>query len=235
MTPSTAVTHIGYYCGRFSPGFWGEPLNSLSNLSFVFGAVVAFRFWRSSPNRDPWQLPLFALAASIGVGSFIFHSHPVPVTLLIDLVPIQIFGLAALAYVCHRYIGLRPTRTVALLVAFFFVRQRWIQNVNQGLLGGGVTDVPAVLMLLSFGIILKRRRLLVANYLLLACFAYVAALLVRSWDLYLCSAFPIGLYWIWHLLTATAASMIICGAALNPPIRCIIQNGVDNTSGEASQ
>ena len=235
MTPSTAVTHIGYYCGRFSPGFWGEPLNSLSNLSFVFGAVIAFRFWRSSPNRDPWQLPLFALAASIGVGSFIFHSHPVPVTLLIDLVPIQIFGLAALAYVCHRYIGLRPTRTVALLVAFFFVRQLWIQNVNQGLLGGGVTHVPAVLMLLSFGIILKRRRLLVANYLLLACFAYVAALLVRSWDLYLCSAFPIGLHWIWHLLTATAASMIICGAALNPPIRCIIQNGVDNTSGEASQ
>ena len=97
MTPSTAVTHIGYYCGRFGPGFWGEPLNSLSNLGFVFGAVLALRFWRSSPSRDPWQLFLFALAASIGVGSFIFHSHPNPATLLIDLVPIQIFGLAALA------------------------------------------------------------------------------------------------------------------------------------------
>ncbi len=235
MTPSTAVTHIGYYCGRFGPGFWGEPLNSFSNLAFVFGAILAWRFWRSSPSRDPWQLLLFALAGSIGVGSFIFHSHPVPATLLIDLVPIQIFGLAALAYVFHCYIGLRPTVTVALLVAFFLLRQLWIQNVNQGLLGGGITHVPAVLMLLSFGIILKRRRLPVANYLLLACVAYVAALLVRSWDLYLCSAFPIGLHWIWHLLTATAASMIICGAALHPPIRSVIQNRVDNTSGKASQ
>ena len=93
------------------------------------------------------------------------------------------------------------------------------QNVNQGLLGGGITHLPAVLMLLSFGIILKLRRSPVANYLLLACVAYVAALLVRSWDLYLCSAFPIGLHWIWHLLTATAATTIICGAALNQPIR----------------
>jgi len=105
MTPSTAVTHIGYYCGRFGPGFWGEPLNSLSNFAFVLGAVIAFRFWLLSQSRDPWQLLLFSLAASIGVGSFIFHSYPVPATLVIDLVPIQIFGLTALAYVCLRYVG----------------------------------------------------------------------------------------------------------------------------------
>ena len=67
MTASTAVTHIGYYCGRFGPGFWGEPLNSLSNLAFVLGAVIAFWFWRSSPSRDPWQLLLFSLVGSIGV------------------------------------------------------------------------------------------------------------------------------------------------------------------------
>ena len=235
MTLSTAVTHIGYYCGRFGPGFWGEPLNSFSNLAFVFGAVIAWRFWRSSPSRDPWLLILFALAASIGVGSFVFHSHPVPATLLIDLVPIQIFGLAALAYVCHRYLGLRPTSTVALLVAFFLLRQLWIQNVNQGLLGGGITHVPAVLMLLSFGIILKRRQSPVANSLLLAWVAYVAALLVRSWDLYLGSAFPIGLHWIWHLLTATAAATIICGAALNQPIRGVIQTRAVDRFGQAPQ
>jgi hypothetical protein len=219
MTPSMAVTHIGYYCGRFGPGFWGEPLNSLSNLAFVLGAAIAFRFWRSSQSRDPWQLLLFSLAASIGVGSFIFHSHPVPATLVIDLVPIQIFGLAALAYVCLRYVGLTKSRTVALLLAFFLIRQLWIRSVNQGLLGGGITHVPAVVMLLSFGVILKLRQSPVANFLFLACTAYVAALLVRSWDLYVCSAFPIGLHWLWHLLTATAASTIICGAALNQPSR----------------
>ena len=217
MTPSTAVTHIGYYCGRFGPGFWGEPLNSFSNLAFVLGAVIALRFWYLSRSRDPWQLLLFSLAASIGAGSFIFHSYPVPATLVIDLVPIQIFGLAALAYVCLRYLGLTKSGTVALLLAFFLVRQLWIRSVNQGLLGGGITHVPAVLMLLSFGVILKLRQSPVANFLLLACVCYVAALLVRSWDLYLCSAFPIGLHWLWHLLTATAASTIICGAALNQP------------------
>ena len=225
MTASTAVTHIGYYCGRFGPGFWGEPLNSLSNLAFVLGAVIAYWFWRSRPSRDPWQLLLFALAGSIGIGSFVFHSHPVPATLVIDLVPIQVFGLAALAYVCLRYVGLGPSTTTVLLLAFFLVRQLWIRSVNQGLLGGGITHVPAVLMLFGFGVALKLRRAPLANFLFLASTAYVAALLVRSWDLYLCSAFPIGLHWLWHLLTATAASLIICGAALNQPSRRA-ENGV---------
>ena len=217
MTASTAVTHIGYYCGRFGPGLWGEPLNSLSNLAFVLGAVVAFRFWRSRPHSDPWQLLLFSLAAAIGFGSFAFHSHPTPTTLAIDLWPIQIFGLAALAYVCLRYLGLGKVTTLLLLIAFFFARQLWVQSVNQGLLGGGITHIPTVAVLFGLGVILKQRKAPLAKFLFLAFGAYVAALWVRSWDLYLCSAFPIGLHWLWHLLTATAASLIVCGAALNQP------------------
>jgi hypothetical protein len=225
MTASTAVTHIGYYCGRFGPGLWGEPLNSLSNLAFVLGAVIAFRVWRSRQNPDPWQLLLFALAAAIGFGSFAFHSHPTPTTLIIDLVPIQIFGLAALAYICLRYLGFGAIKTVLLLLAFFLVRQLWVGSVNPGLLGGGITHVPTVLLLFGFGVTLKLRRAPLANFLFLAGGAYVAALLVRTWDLYLCSALPIGLHWLWHLLTATAASLVICGAALNQPGRQA-QNGV---------
>jgi hypothetical protein len=219
LTAPTAVTHIGYYCGRFGPGWWGEPLNSLSNAAFVFGAIAAFWFWRARPDRDRWQLPLFALAASIGLGSFVFHSHPTPATLVVDLVPIQVFGLAALAYVGVRYVGLGAGRTVALLIAFFVVRQVWIRSVNPGLLGGGITHVPAVVLLFGFAVVLKRRRAALANFLLLACAAYVAALWVRSWDLPLCATIPIGLHWVWHLLTATAATLIICGAALHPPER----------------
>lgn len=225
MTASTAVTHIGYYCGRFGPGLWGEPLNSLSNFAFVIGAVIAFWFWRSRQNSDPWQLLLFAPAAAIGFGSFAFHSHPTPATLVIDLVPIQIFGLAALAYVCLRFFSLGAIKTVLLLLAFFLVRQLWVRSVNPGLLGGGITHVPTVLMLLGFGVALKLARAPLAKFLFFACGAYVAALLARSWDLNLCSELPIGLHWLWHLLTATAASLVICGVALNQPSRQA-QNGV---------
>jgi hypothetical protein len=60
---------------------------------------------------------LFALAASIGVGSFVFHSVPTRETLMGDLVPIQVFGLAFLAYVALKYLRLPGLATLVFLLA----------------------------------------------------------------------------------------------------------------------
>ncbi|WP_157271601.1 hypothetical protein [Azohydromonas aeria] len=130
MTTATTVVDIGFYCGRFGPGFWGEPFNQLGNLAFIVGALIAFQAWRRQARRDPWQLPLFALAALIGIGSLVFHGHPTPLTLTADLVPIQLFGLALMAYVLRRHLKWSPGATVALLLGFFLVRQVWIRGVQ---------------------------------------------------------------------------------------------------------
>src|SRR5262245_694631 len=196
MTPANPVDGVGYYCGRFGPGFFGEPLNSFSNLAFIIGAVLAWHAWRSKPDRDPWQLLLFVLAAIVGVGSFVFHSHPTAATLLIDLVPVQVFGLAALAYACLRYLGLRTATTVALAIGFFALRQGWIAVAPRGALGGGITHIPSLLALLATGVVLMRKRVPLGRYVLAACVSYVAALFVRSWDLPLCDVFPYGLHWV---------------------------------------
>src|SRR6266568_1147642 len=156
MVPANATDSVGYYCGRLGPGLLGEPLNSFSNLAFVLGALLAWQLWRPSSARDRWQLLLIALAAFIGIGSFIFHGHPTADTLPIDLVPIQVFGLATLAYVCLRYFKLHA--------------------------------------------------------------AIAAAILVRSWDLYLCPSFPYGVHWVWHLLTALTVSLIVVGMVRFPPV-----------------
>lgn len=217
MSDASTINAIGHYCGRFAPGFFGEPLNSFSNVAFVLGALYAWRVWRSNGSGDRFQPVLFALAASIGLGSFAFHSMPAPETLLADLVPIQIFGLALLGYVALKYLRLSPFATVALLLAFFFARQFWVALAPRGAWGGGITHVPALLLLGAVTFFVRRKALPLWRYLAAAAVAYVAALLVRTWDLAICSSFPWGLHWLWHLFTALTASLLVLGIATAPP------------------
>lgn len=219
MPVGSTVNAVGYYCGRFGPGFFGEPLNSFSNLAFVAGAALAWYVWRGNPKRDAWQLPLFALAAAIGVGSFVFHSVPTPDTLMVDLVPIQVFGLTYFAYLCVRYLHVPILATIVLIVCFFFLRQGWIVVAPKGGLGGGITHVPSLLALTAIGATFLVKRLRVGRYILAACAAYILALVVRSWDLYICASFPIGVHWIWHLLTALTSTLLVYGVARMPPDR----------------
>ncbi|MCR4304931.1 MAG: ceramidase [Gallionella sp.] len=217
MIPASTVNAVGYYCGRFEAGLLGEPQNSFSNLAFIAGAMIAWVVWRQNPARDPWQLLLFVLAAAIGVGSFIFHSAPTTATLMMDLVPVQVFGLTYLAYVCVRYLRMSMLVTAALVIGFFLARQYWIAVTPRGALGGGITHVPSLLALIAVGAALLYKRIRVGRYILFASIAYVSGILVRSWDLYICPSFPLGVHWLWHFLTALAATLLVYGAAKMPP------------------
>lgn len=217
MSDVSTINAIGHYCGNFGPGFFGEPLNSFSNLAFVLGALYAWRKWRLNGSGDRWQLVLFALVASIGLGSFIFHSVPTTETLWADLVPIQIFGLGLLSYVALRYLRLSPLATVALLLMFFFARQFWIVLAPPGAFGGGITHVPTLLLLVVVTFLVRRKGFPFWRYAAAATVAYIAALLVRNWDLAVCLSFPWGLHWAWHILSAFTASLLAFGIAAAPP------------------
>lgn len=211
MPPTTALHTIGFYCGRHGSGFFDEPQNSLSNAAFLIGALLALRAWRRAGNSETFILILVLMVAAIGVGSFTFHSYPTPVTLYFDLVPIQVYILAALAYTLNRVL-LYAWRTAALVVVgFFLARQTWIVLVPQGLLGGGVTHLPTLLALLLLIAVLARRGFPVWRYFVAGAGCYLGALVVRSWDVPLCGAFPWGLHWAWHVLTALAATLVLVG------------------------
>jgi hypothetical protein len=217
MESSSTINTIGHYCGRFGPGIFGEPLNSFTNSAYVIGALYTWRRWKSADNQDKWQLPLFLLAGCIGIGSFIFHSAPSPVTLQIDLFPVQLFGLTVLAYVSFRYFHLSAMQVAALLVSFFVVRQFWIHATPRGALGGGITHIPTIVVLGTAAFLLIVRKHGLGKYLVAATITYLAAIVVRSFDLQLCGSFPIGVHWLWHLLGAVTSTLVLYGIAEQPP------------------
>lgn len=205
------VNRVGYYCGRFGEGLGGELQNSLSNGAFLVAAGLGYAVWRSKDARDATQLGPIILAALIGVGSFIFHSAPNEFTLQIDLIPIQLFGLAALYYVSRREFELPVWGAITVILLFFLVRQGWISVAPRGALGGGITHIPTVLLLVGCGIRLTYLKMKSGRFFLFAAGFYTIALLARTADLMICRSFPIGVHWIWHLSTAAVVGSVLLG------------------------
>ena len=207
MTPTT-IDPIGRYCGRFDASWLGEPLNSFSNVAFLVAAALAFRRWRTSNDRDPAALGLIVLASMIGIGSFIFHSHPTHWTQPIDLIPIQIFGFAYAAFVMRRLLGASWPATLVVTVTFGGVLAGW-QRVMRGVLGGAAGHGLSVIAILIVALVLSRRRDPRARWLLVAAASYTVALVFRAIDLPICASFPIGVHWIWHLVQGVTIGSLL--------------------------
>ena len=73
---------VDLYCERLDAALWAEPVNALSNLAFVLGALV---LWRVPAARVP-----AALLALVGVGSFVFHTWATQLAMALDLSLIHI-------------------------------------------------------------------------------------------------------------------------------------------------
>lgn len=218
MDETSTINSIGHYCGRFSDGFWGEPQNSLTNVVFVIGAMYAWNVWHKEKNGDIWQILLIVLAASIGVGSFIFHSIPTKTNLLIDLIPIQVFSLTYFGYVGITQLHASKRTMFIALISFMLVRSGWIALMPRGAFGGGVTHIPTLMLLFAIAVYLRSKRNQLGQYLLIASMTYLLALIARSFDLPLCSIFPIGFHWLWHILTGLTTSILVYGIVRAPTV-----------------
>lgn len=148
-------------------------------------------------------------------------------TLQFDLIPIQLFGLAAFFYLARREFELPILGALLAIAVFFLARQGWVMIAPRGALGGGITHIPTVLLLVGCGIWLSAKGKQVGRYLTIAAGFYVVALVARTADLLVCSRFPIGVHWIWHILTAAVVGSVLIGL-----MRC--QND-DNPNEESSR
>ena len=77
------------------PTFWAEPLNALSNASFVIAAAFALELAISKRALKPSTLALILLAGAIGCGSFFFHTVPSYPTMWLDIECIPLIAIAA--------------------------------------------------------------------------------------------------------------------------------------------
>src|SRR5919107_5157920 len=108
------------YCERIGPGLLAEPLNAVSNVSFLLAAWAAWVLASRTGALSAGIRVLIALAASVGIGSILWHTVPTMLTLVLDIVPILIFIMWFIWLYARNVIGMRAPFAVASAAAFLF-------------------------------------------------------------------------------------------------------------------
>ena len=182
------------YCERLGPGLLAEPLNAITNLGFLWAAL---RAWRGAERRADLRL-LAALLAAIGLGSGLFHTLASPLAQLCDVIPIALLQLLYLHLYLRRVVGCGPGASGGWLL--IYVLALAAGSRTGAILNGSLAYGPAALALLILGVVHYRLR--ARTDVLVAALLFMVSLLARSVDLILCSQWPLGTHFLWHLLNA---------------------------------
>jgi hypothetical protein len=204
MREDASVGYVDSYCERVAPGFWGEPLNSASNLAFLAAALLSW--WLIRRGSAPKILALPVLIALIFIGSATFHTTATPWGAALDSGFIAIFLLYYIALFANLFWDL-PWRRAWLAAPIFLAFTIVVALVSDlaGFRGPGMY-LAALLGLAVLSLLLARspdptRRAFWPAFALPAA-VFAVSLTLRTLDSPLCSTLPIGTHFAWHLLNA---------------------------------
>ncbi len=186
------------YCERIGPGLFAEPLNAVTNVSFLLAAWAAWMLATRTGTRSAGVQILIAFAASVGIGSILWHTLANSWTLLLDIIPILIFLIWYIWLYTRNVIGMRLPFAVAAVGAFLVGTFLVLPYAN--VLHGALVYTPGLLVALVLGVFHARERRVARFTLLAGVGVYFAALFFRTIDQEVCSVLPIGTHFIWHTL-----------------------------------
>lgn len=224
------------YCERgFDPSFWAEPVNALTNLSFMLLAVLAWRELarREGENGKPFRYFLVANVFCIGAGSFLFHTVATRWASFTDIGPIGVFMTAYLAYGLYRFLRLPVMAIPLALAAFVFLTYRAMSvqcghgsltfpalgaAFNEtGCLNGSVAYMPALATMALVGGVMAIRMHPGASYVLGASLVFMLSITFRTVDRLWChdvviAGVPIGTHFLWHIFNSVTLYLLLLAA-----------------------
>ena len=186
------------YCERVGFSLLAEPLNAISNFSFIIAAWAAWVLAKRTGTLTTPVKVLIALAGATGVGSMFWHTFATSWALYLDIVPIGLFMMAFLWFYTLNVMGKCPG-FAALSVGALVLSAVLVKPIGDAV-HGAPSYLPGLLAVLVLGLYHAIQRKPSRFTLLAAAGAYFSALFFRTIDLELCHYMTIGTHWIWHSL-----------------------------------
>ena len=195
---------IDGYCERIDPSYWAEPINAVTNAAFLIAAVI---MWGRTAGMPMGRLLTFILA-TIGTGSYLFHTHATVWAMIADVTPIALFILAYI-YAANRDFWRWSIRISSLGVVLFLPYAAAMTFLFDALPFFDISAPywPVALLILIYAVIVPDRE--VARGLVLGAGLLILSLTARSLDLMLCPKIPLGTHWIWHCLNGVMLGWMI--------------------------
>ena len=209
---------VDIYCERLGAGFWAEPANALTNLSFIAAALWGWGEARRRAEPNPLVWALVVLAGLIGVGSFLFHTLADTWSGLADVLPIWLFVALYVLIALNRLGGVRAGRIAAGAAVLIALATIYVATGE----GGGPVDtpapdpfngslqyLPAVIAFAVFAVITQARRHPLRWLVLASGVAFLLSLTARTLDRDICTSFPLGTHFIWHLMNGLVIGLVL--------------------------
>lgn len=217
------------YCERGqNPDLLAEPINAITNLSFIIAAVIAYYIYVRQPQKTHmitlhW---LMFLVFAIGVGSTLFHTFANRWSALTDVLPILIFILSYLIFAMAVFLRLPWFGVLAGLALYFAASSGFTMIRCDGgpCLNGTLGYASALLALFVIGGALWIKRHPAGIPLVLAGVVFFVSATFRTLDFHLCDVVAvhgegIGTHFLWHLLNGVTLFILLYAAILYAPNR----------------
>jgi hypothetical protein len=194
---NTWFNSVDIYCERLDASFWAEPINAISNLSFI---AAGFFLWRL---RNPRSTLMAILVILIGLGSFSFHTFANQLTGVLDVLAIALYLVIFAFLIPKQWLRnslLIQLGSVLMLIVSIILAQLLMSYLKPDLpwLPSGIY-LGAWLALIIFALVTHYSNLSAARFLWLAIIVFPFSLLSRQIDMPLCDSIG-GSHWLWHLL-----------------------------------
>lgn len=203
------------YCERVGYALLAEPLNAITNLSFILAAWAAWTLAKRTGTLSTGVKVLIALAGSTGVGSMLWHTLANTWTLYLDVVPIALF-IIGFIWVYTRNVMEKGPAFALLSVGAFLLSAFLVRPIGDAL-HGAPSYLPGLLVVLVSGLYHAARQKPARFTLLIAAGVYFTALFFRTIDLELCHYMTIGTHFIWHTLIGLVTYLAMRSLVLSLP------------------
>lgn len=198
--------YVDGYCERMSPAYWAEPINAVTNLTFIIAALI---MWRRAVGV-PLARALCVVLGVIGTGSFLFHTHAEVWAALADVIPIFAFILLYLFAVNRAAFDISGLAAFGLTALFFPYAGMMVPafSLIPGL-GGSAAYAPVPLLIYLYAGFLRQRLPEFARGLAIGATVLVVSLTFRTIDEAVCETIPFGTHFMWHILNGVMLGWMI--------------------------
>ena len=198
---------LNTYCESGVGLFYTQPVNTISSIALLISAYFIYRFIKTNHinNRIIKIIP-FILAA-VGIGSILWHSTPNLLTNFADNIPIYALVLVLFFFLLDKLLNKRKL-VWKIFLAFILIEALFVFYVLPSFNGFLPYLIILVFGVFVFSGLVKKYKILTPHLVtIIALFA--TALFFRSLDLTVCSVFPTGTHFTWHILNALLVYLLI--------------------------
>jgi hypothetical protein len=201
---------VDQYCERTDPSLLSEPINLISNISFIIAALL---LWQRKNQEQHSRMYLFFTSNIfiIGLGSGLFHSTAQVWSRLADVIPIVTYMFVFLGNFMLHGLKLKQNITLLYLLAFVVAAglskllSLWID------LNGSDLYLPAWVSLWILTYQSQRIGLPSAlRHFKFASTFFSISLTCRTFDFTICPSFPWGTHFLWHLFNGVVLYHTTC-------------------------